>query len=257
MVSDPERDVASEFAWPPDVLADVQMLSEKRAPTLVVDVDGTLTDAQRRLDVRVFPVLRAWPAPVIVATGKALPYPVALCDFLATPVLVVAENGGVVVSGPTDALHVAGDREAANAVTRDYRARGHDLGWGDIDLANRWRESELIVRRDRPLAPLEELAREHGLAVVDTGFAYHVKSTDFTKGTGLAWLAEELDRSPSAFAAVGDSDNDVSVFERVGKAIAVDNGSEAAKDAADHVTAGAYGDGFLEAVAWLIETVSG
>ncbi|PSQ56320.1 MAG: phosphoglycolate phosphatase [Halobacteriales archaeon SW_9_67_25] len=225
-------------------------LVPETGPPLVVDVDGTLTDADRRLDPRVFPVLRAWPAPVVVATGKALPFPVALCDFVGIDVLVIAENGGVVVSGPTDRLHVAGDRAAASAVASAYRERGYDLGWGEIDLANRWRETEIIVRRDAPLDPLSELAAEHDLEVVDTGFAYHVKSIDFDKGTGLEFLAGELDRPPGRFAAVGDSVNDVPVFARAGRAVAVANADDDAREEADHVTDASYVDGFLKAVEW-------
>jgi len=221
-------------------------------PPLVVDIDGTLTDADRRLDPRVFPVLQSWPTPVVVATGTALPYPVALCEFLGIDVLVVAENGGVAVSGPTDSYHVSGDREAANAVASAFRERGYDLGWGEIDLANRWRESEIVVRRNRPLEPLEEIAAEHGLTVVDTGFAYHVKPTDYDKGTGLALLCGELGRPPEDFVAIGDSINDVAAFERAGRGIAVANADDPARNEADHVTEATYGDGFLEAIEWIV-----
>jgi len=230
-------------------------LVPEAGPPLVVDIDGTLTDADRRLDPRVFPVLRSWPAPVVVATGKALPFPVALCGFMGIDVLVIAENGGVVVSGPTDTLHVAGDRAAASAVATAYRERGYELGWGGIDLANRWRETEIIVSRDAPLDPLAELAADHGLTVVDTGFAYHVKSTDFDKGTGLEFIGRELDRAPGSFAAVGDSVNDVPVFDLVGDAVAVANADDAARRAADHVTAAEYAEGFLEGLEWIARTV--
>lgn len=229
-------------------MVDPGSLVPDSGPPLVVDIDGTLTDADRRLDPRVFPVLRSWPAPVVVATGKALPFPVALCEFVGIDVLVIAENGGVVVSGPTDTLHVAGDRAAASAVAKAYRERGYDMGWGKIDLANRWRETEIIARRDAPLAPLEDIAADHGLTVIDTGFAYHVKSTDFDKGTGLEFLCDELDRAPGNFAAVGDSINDVPVFERADHAVAVANADDAARNAADHITGAVYGDGFLEAI---------
>jgi hypothetical protein len=223
------------------------------APPLVVDIDGTLTDDARRLDSRVFPVLRGWPEPVVVATGKAIPYPVALCEFLAIDVAVIAENGGVVLVSATDTLHYEGDPEAARAVADEYRARGYDLGWGAVDLVNRWRETEVAVNRAAPLAPLEAIAAEHGLEVVDTGFAYHVKSTAMSKGTALERVAAELDLSTGAFAAVGDSMNDAPAFERAGVAVAVANADDSAKRAADHVTAATYADGFLEAVEWLGE----
>jgi phosphoglycolate phosphatase (TIGR01487 family) len=220
------------------------------APPLVVDIDGTLTDESRGVDPRVFPVLRAWPAPVVVATGKAMPFPVALCEFLALPVNVIAENGGVVVAG-RDTVRIEGDREAADAVAAAYRAEGFDLGWGGADLPNRWRETELAVSREAPLEPLERIAADHGLEVVDTGFAYHVKSAAIDKGVGLRGICAELDCDPEEFLAVGDSQNDVATFELAGVSIAVANADDAARAAADTVTDAAYGDGFLEAVASL------
>ena len=221
------------------------------APPLVVDIDGTLTDDRRALDPRVFPVLRAWPDDVVVATGKAMPYPVALCEFLAIEPVLIAENGGVVLVGREGTLRIEGDRDAADAVARDFEAAGYDLGWGAADLVNRWRETEIALSVEAPREPLEAIAADHGLVVVDTGYAYHVKSPDVDKGTGLTAVAEELDRDPAAFVAVGDSENDAPMFELVGEAVAVANADERAKDAADHVTAERYADGFVTAVDYL------
>jgi len=221
------------------------------APPLVVDIDGTLTDRARELDGRTFPVLRAWPAPLVVATGKAMPFAVALCEYLVVDPIIIAENGGVALVEETDTLQYEGDREAARGVLEEYERRGYDPGWGTIDLANRWRETEVVVRREAPLAPLEVIAHEFGLEVVDTGYAYHVKSPGVTKGTALEVVLDELGRDPATVAAVGDSVNDVAVFERVGCAIAVANADDEAVAAADHVTDASYGEGFLEAVEWL------
>jgi len=196
------------------------------------------------------PVLREWAAPVVVATGKSMPYPVALCEFLGIDTLVVAENGGVLLTGRAGDLKIQGDRAAAEAVLAEYRDRGYDLGWGAADLVNRWRETELAVSRDQPLGPLEEIAGDHGLVVLDTGFAYHVTSPNVDKGTGLAAVAGALGRDTSDFAAVGDSENDVPMLSAAGQSVAVANADTKARAAADRVTAAAYADGFLEAVGW-------
>lgn len=221
---------------------------------LAVDIDGTLTGPNRRLDPRVMPVCRAWPAPVVVATGKSIPFPVALCEFLGIETLVVAENGGAVIVGPTDTLRVEGDPEGAQAVVDAYRELGYTTGWPGTDLVNRWRETERAVSRESPLEPLEQLACERGLTVVDTGHAYHVKSPDVSKGAGLRAVAEELGIAVEAFTAVGDSENDAAAFEVAGRGVAVGNADDVARRAADHVTNASYGDGFLEAVAWLCES---
>jgi len=218
-------------------------------PPLAVDVDGTMTrpgEEGLAVDPRAMDALRGWDAPVVVATGKAFPYPVGLCDFVGIPVRVVAENGGVVcVDGE---VRIPGDGEAARAVADAYREAGHDLGWGEADLVNRWRATEVAVARERPLEPLEGLAAERGLAVVDSGYAYHVVDPAVDKGTGLAAACEVLDRDTAEFVAVGDSANDVATFEAVGRSFAVGNADDAAVAAADVVVDGEEASGLLAAL---------
>ncbi|MGM0387338.1 MAG: HAD-IIB family hydrolase [Natrinema limicola] len=213
-------------------------------PPLVLDVDGTLTRPQGwGIDPRVFDPLREWDAPVVIATGKAFPYPVALCHFIGIPELVVAENGGVVYTG--DDVFFTADREAAQAVTEEYRAAGYDLGWGNEDTVNRWRETEIAVNLEQPLEPLREIAAKHGLEVIDTGYAYHVKDTNPSKGAGLETIAEQTSIDLEDCVAIGDSVNDVSTFEAVGRGFAVNNADEVAKAAADEVLEEVHADGTL------------
>jgi hypothetical protein len=225
------------------------MVAESDVPPLVVDIDGTLTDRHRAIDPRVVPVLREWPNRVVVATGKAMPFPIALCEFLGIERTVVAENGGVVFVEATETLSLDGDKDAAVGVADAYREAGYDLGFGRVDLANRWRETEVVVNIDQPLEPLERLATERGLRVLDTGFAYHVVDPTVDKGRGLETICSELDRVPEEFLAVGDSENDAELFDVAGESVAVANADETALARADRVTDATYADGFLEAVA--------
>lgn len=216
------------------------------APPLAVDIDGTLSRRDRSIDPRIIDALGSWPAPVIIATGKALPFPVALAQFSGVDPNVIAENGGIAVT--PDSMQVHGDRSAAEAVVEEYQQLGYELGFGDPDLANRWRETEIVVNREQPLEPLEKLAGDHGLEVVDSEYAYHVKSPSVSKGTAFESIALHLELDPNRAVAIGDSPNDISLFEVVGNAIAVANATTGAKNAADTVTSGSYADGFLEAI---------
>jgi len=210
-------------------------------PPLVLDVDGTLTTPAGRLDRRVFKVLPEWDAPVVIATGKAFPYPVALCHFLGLPERVVAENGGVVhVDGETT---VPGHPEAARAAVAEYRARGGADGWGPESTVNRWRETEVALPPDADEALLREVCADYPVAVVDTGYAFHVTSPDVDKGRGLEAVCEALADDPSAFVAVGE--NDVPTFGVVRESHAVANADAAARAAADAVRSEGYMDGTL------------
>jgi len=217
---------------------------------LALDIDGTLTDADSVVDPRIGEPLREWPEPVVLATGKAFPYPVALCEFLGLKPRVIAENGGIsYVAG--DGLVYHGHRAGADRVADAYRAAGYDLGWGDPDLVNYWRETEVAVSRDRPVEPLREIAEREGLGLFDTGFAYHVVAPDVDKGAALVAVADALGTTPEAFAAVGDSENDVGLLEAVGRSFAVANADDAARTTADTVLSGAHGDGVREALSVL------
>ena len=215
-------------------------------PPLVLDIDGTLTraDGEPGINPRVFEPIRAWAEPVVLATGKAFPFPVALCQFLGIDERVIAENGGIVYA--ENELAINGDREAADAVVEAFRERGYDLGWDGPDLVNRWRETEIAARLTVPEAALREVAGQAGLEVVDTGYAFHVKDASITKGDGLQTIATLLDRQPEEFVAVGDSENDVSTFEVVGESYAVANADDPARTAADHVTDGVHAAGTME-----------
>lgn len=215
-------------------------------PPIAVDIDGTLTRPQGGIDPRIFEPLADWPAPVVVATGKAFPYPVALCHFIGLPERVIAETGGLVYGEET--VHRLTDPDQLSAVVRAYQQAGHDLGWGPTETVNRWRETELAVARSQPLAPLEVIASEHGLEVIDSGYAYHVKDPAVSKGRGLEIMADLLDRSPTDFVALGDSANDVSLFEAAGRGIAVGNAAPELKTVADTVLTDEYATATLAAL---------
>ena len=214
---------------------------------IVVDIDGTMSRADRSIEGRVIDALRDWDGPVVVATGKAFPYPVGLCDFVGIRVRIIAENGGVVCA--EDAVEVHGDAAAAWRAADRIRAAGYDLGWDGADLVNRWRETEVAVAPSVPREVVDEAAAAEGLEVVDSGFALHVKSAEVSKGLALRTVADLLGLDASDFAAIGDSENDVPTFEVVGTSYAVANADDRALDAADVVTDGSYADGLLEALA--------
>lgn len=213
------------------------------APPLALDIDGTLTTPTDQIDPRLFEVLPEWDAPVVVATGKSFPYPVALCHFLGIPEQVVAENGGVVCADGE--VSFQGDRERAEAAIERFRDRGGDLGWDAADTTNRWRETELAAHVDADEGLLREVAAEFDLEVVDTGYAYHLKTPGVEKGDGLAAVCDILGLSSDSFVAVGDSENDVSLFTTAGESHAVANADERAKAAADTVLDESYFDGTL------------
>ncbi|MBB6645463.1 phosphoglycolate phosphatase [Halobellus ruber] len=210
-------------------------------PPLVLDIDGTLTDGSGRLDPRIFEYLPEWEAPLVLATGKAFPYPVTLCHFLQIDETVIAENGGVVLADGE--VSYQGDPERAAEAVATFEERGGDLEWSGFDSINNWRETEIAASVSADLGLLRSVAAEYDLEVFDTGYAYHLKTPGVEKGVGLRAVADTLDLDPAEFVAVGDSINDASMFEVAGRSFAVANADDAAREAADAVVEGSYFDG--------------
>ena len=213
-------------------------------PPLALDIDGTLTTPDGRIDPRVFERLPTWDAPVVFATDKAIPYPVALATFLGLPICVIAENGGVVHAD--DETSIQANPAAPEAAAEAFLERGGTLGWGTDETVNRWRETEVAAAPDADESLLRSVTETtDSVEVVDTGYAFHLKSPTVSKGDGLRLVCETLDLDPGAFVAVGDSENDVSTFGVAGRSYAVANADQAATAAADVVLEESFADGTM------------
>jgi HAD superfamily hydrolase (TIGR01484 family) len=214
---------------------------DRDMPPLVLDIDGTLTDAAGRLDPRVPRRLQDWNSPVILATGKAFPYPVSLCHFMGIKQNVIAENGGVVLADQK--VKYEGDRKRVTTAIEEFEQRGGTLGWGSFDDVNKWRETEIAVSLSADESLLRDVASAFDLEVVDTGFAYHIKSPEVSKGNAVETVSTILDIDLDSTVAIGDSENDVSTFAVTGTSYAVHNADQAATEAADNQLTDSYFDG--------------
>ncbi|MFC0283750.1 Cof-type HAD-IIB family hydrolase [Camelimonas abortus] len=104
---------------------------------------------------------------------------------------------------------------------------------------------------DRLAAVAARLAARLGAgAKVSMSQKYYVDVTPpgVSKGTAVEWTARVMGAPPAQIMAIGDMDNDVAMFRVAGYAVAMGNGSPAAKAAADAVTAGNDADGFAAAI---------
>lgn len=223
---------------------------------LVTDIDATITDDERRISLPAIKAIRELKdhgIKTVLATGNAYPVVLYLAKFIGTGAPVVAENGGVVGWEERGIKEVLGSRSASLELTRKLEKR-YGIGYLRSDA---WRESEVVIDRSLPYSLISALAKENGLKVEDTKFAYHISEPHVKKiegvRRGLSLLELELDDA----LAIGDSQNDEEMLRLCGIGAAVANATPGAKSAADHISREPFGAGFVEIVKWYFPDLRG
>jgi len=215
---------------------------------VVTDVDGTLTDVDRRLDPRAVAAVRTLERqgiPVVLATGNVLPIALALHRSLGLSGPIVAENGGVTyrtIAGSPVVDRLA-DRALALRAWRRVRAAGLPVRRLFTD---RWRESEVALEPTVSVARLRAAVGRLPVRVESTGFAVHLIARDAGKLPALRRVLEPIGLTVGECVVLGDGDNDVEMLRRAGFGVSFPSGSRRARAAARYVTHGEYGAGFVE-----------
>ena len=86
-----------------------------------------------------------------------------------------------------------------------------------------------------------ELSAVQGIVISSSLYNnLEINALGATKGVALMWLADYLGIAPEATMAFGDGENDISMLEAAGVGIAMGNGLDIAKNAADRITPVSY-----------------
>jgi phosphoglycolate phosphatase (TIGR01487 family) len=221
----------------------------KDIKAIVVDIDGTLTDMSRHINLEAVREIRQMPIPVILSSGNVICFVRAASKLLGASDMMIGENGGVVLAGYDAKAIVLADivqcRLARDLLKKEFP---------NLEpLDETYRKSELAFRRNIDTAKAKRIVAESypELEIVDTQFALHLKHRDVNKATGMRKIAEIMGIEARNFAAMGDSENDLPMLKEAGLAIAVGNASPELKAEADYVSKAPYGEGAAEAFAWL------
>ncbi|WP_445474189.1 phosphoglycolate phosphatase [Methanococcoides methylutens] len=216
---------------------------------LVVDIDGTITNYDRTLNLDVAKRFRELRVPVILSTGNPLCYVHAVARLIGISGIVIAENGGVVSTGFDSPSIIADGMEECEGAY-ELLSRYFDL----VKLDASYRKTEVVLRRGMDVSELRRMVADNGMDVeiIDTGYAVHIKNRKMNKGTGLHTVAELLGIDPSDFLAIGDSCNDAEMMQEAGLGIAVANADDEARGAASMITQASYGEGTLEAIEYAV-----
>lgn len=217
---------------------------------IVADIDGTITCEKRELHLGAVKKIRTLKLPFVLATGNILCYARTTSRLIGLEGAVIAENGGAV----TVRYDLKGTyEESLGECEKAYSFLSHYFKLTKLDPL--YRRTEIALRRDFDLKKARTLleTQPFNVELIDTKYAIHLKSKKINKGVGLQKLASLMGLKPRDFVAIGDSANDVEMFEVSGFGIAVGNGDEKIKEAADYITEATYGDGAIEAFEFLEE----
>ena len=95
----------------------------------------------------------------------------------------------------------------------------------------------------------EELSGVRGLALVGSlGYNIEINAAGVNKGAGLVELGKLLGIKREEIMACGDGDNDTEMLREVGVGVAMANGEEQVKKAADYITESNEADGAAKAI---------
>lgn len=218
---------------------------------LVTDIDGTITDARRRISLAAIEAIRRLVdggVPVVLASGNTLCFMDGISKMIGTDGTVICENGGVWRLGFFGEPVVEGDRRVT--LTAFEALREHYAGQGlALDpFSHGLRYADVAFARTVPADEVRAVLRDHPVRVLDTGFALHLQQAGISKASALAPLARAMGMTAADFVAIGDSENDVDMIRAAGAGAAVGNAVPAAKAAANFVATALFGDGFVEAV---------
>ena len=84
----------------------------------------------------------------------------------------------------------------------------------------------------------------------DRGF-WEIAPKGYSKGSAMTFLADRLQIPMADTVAVGDSNNDLEMFQSAGTRIAMGNAVDNIKNLSDFVTTDVLQDGIWNALSWL------
>jgi phosphoglycolate phosphatase (TIGR01487 family) len=224
--------------------------SQRLYRAVVTDVDGTLTDGDRRLDLTAMRWVRRLEAhhiPVVLATGNVLPIALAFHRSLGLTGPVVAENGGLLYSkvGGAPRIERLADPRVALRAYRVLRSAGLPVR---RLLTDRWRESEVALEPTVPLSDIRRVLRARSVRVeaTGTGYATHLMERGTGKLPALRRALAPMGIRVDECVVLGDGDNDAPMLRAAGFGVSFATGSHLARRAARFVAPSGFGMGFVE-----------
>ncbi|MDO5844087.1 MAG: phosphoglycolate phosphatase [Methanocorpusculum sp.] len=217
----------------------------------ITDIDGTLTDNNRRLSLSAVAEIRRLidcEIPVVLASGNTVCFLDGLSHMIGTKGAIIAENGGVYRNGYLEEKYIVGNKnlcmEAYKKIIDELKPKGEELRLFSAE----YRFSDIAFSRDISVETARDIIKNTGVEAVDTGFAIHLHTPNISKGAAFEKLARLMGLKTADFLCTGDSVNDVEMLKLSGISVTPANGSTEAKSVACCITEKPFGEGVADAL---------
>ncbi len=214
----------------------------------VLDIDGTICDYDGILNLEAansIRWLRKSGYEVILASGRGPWDTFYLGVYLGTTKLAVCENGGVLMTSPTN-IKLFSDKSKSLEAYDLLCKNMEDVRVKPVGA----RLTEVVLLRTFDPKIGQEVLNKANLPIniLDSKFALHLTRKGISKAKALTEGLQLLGISPKETVVIGDSETDLSMFELCGYSMTVANASEHVKSKANYCAKREIGDGTVEAV---------
>lgn len=218
-----------------------------------LDIDGTICDYDGILNIEAVHSirwLRKLGYEVLLSSGRGPWDTYYLGVFIGATKIAVCENGGILMTSPTD-LKLFSDKskslEAYDMLCKNFP----DVRVKPVSA----RLTEVVLLRTFDILEGQKVLDQASIPITiyDSKFALHLTQKGITKAVALKEALELLEILPEETVAIGDSATDVPMFDLCGQGIAVGNASDEVKSKADYVCKEEIGDGTVEAIKHVTE----
>ena len=224
---------------------------------IAVDIDGTITDDERKICISAIEALRKAEEagiPTIIVTGNVVNYAYATEVLIGCSGGLVAENGGIVFKEGenNNAVETMVERDFVTSAEKHLKEKLGEKFDMHASHDNMYRLTETVFYKTLERKVLEDALEDFEyldrLEIYDSGFALHITDKRVNKGTSLKYLCERNGINMENVMAIGDSQNDEDFLREVGYKIAVGNADEKLKEISTYTCEKFYGDGVAEAI---------
>ena len=243
----------------------------KDVKIVFTDLDYTLTIKEGKVDIknkRIFEKLADIGIPVVINSGRFIPYLIPFCKQFSTSNYLVAANGAQVYDYINNKIIyrsiISGDniKYLDDIITKNnllYTAYGvlkkytnkndeeHKSYYCDRLINVNDEISQVVLQSydvNLMISAKRDLINNNSLKIINKSskveegklLYYDIVNSEVSKGNALVILCNYLKIDPKRAMAIGDSINDIDMLNAAGYKVAVSNAKEELKEIADIIT---------------------